>query len=77
MNIIELISEVARINKSGREGLFVWAISPEYGGIGKARPIGTPEWNVVPGFSNDAEIILALARLKVKYEGLQREGKET
>ena len=69
MNIMNLIAEVADININyGNLGLFVWGISPEYGGIGRDRSVGEPDWNYVPGFSSESEMILALARLKVKVK---------
>ena len=69
MNMIDLVSEVSKINiEQGNAGLFVWFISHNVGGIGRDYYVGKAEWNVVPGFSNDSEMILTLARLKVKYE---------
>ena len=78
MKINDLIDAVEDINIArGNEGLFVWFVAENWGGIGKHYSSTRVDWNVVPGFCWESEMCLALEALKEKYEIVGRKSPET
>ena len=78
MKINDLIDAVEDINIArGNEGLFVWFVAEDMGGIGKHYSSTRVDWNIVPGFANLAQIRFVLEALKEKYEIVGRKSPET
>lgn len=69
MNTYDLINKVEVINiMCGNDGLFVWFVGHNCGGIGRHYSSTRVNWNVVPGFNGCAEMEDALYKLEEKYE---------